>query len=216
MTIKTKICGLNHADAVQAAVEGGADYLGFIFYPPSPRHIDPLTAGHISVGVPESMHKVAVTVNITDDELYHLLEVFHPTMLQLHGQEVPERVAHVKEKTGLPVIKALPVAKPDDLFLIAAYEGVADMLLFDAKPRPTDTLPGGNGVPFDWSILKGIQPHIPWFLSGGLTAENVAEAVEITGAEHLDVSSGVEDAPGVKNSDKIQHFLEKTSMLRSA
>jgi phosphoribosylanthranilate isomerase len=207
---QAKICGLGTAEAVDAAIAGGAAYAGFVFYPPSPRHIAPATAAALAARLPGHMKSVAVLVDPTDDALAALLAAFRPDFLQLHGHESPERTAAVKQKTGLGVIKAVPVASAADLDRAQDYSGVADMVLLDAKaPEGMDgALPGGNGLRFDWDLIAQ-APTLPplWILSGGLDAGNVSEAISVTRAALVDVSSGVEDRPGVKSPVKIKAFL---------
>lgn len=213
--VQAKICGIRTVEAGRAAVTGGAAYIGFIFYPPSPRAIEPKEAARIAAGLPESLGKVAVTVNADDEALGALLEVYPFDLLQLHGKESPARVAEVRKRFGRPVMKAIPVAGAEDLAAVRPYLEAADRLLFDAKP-PKDTkgaLPGGNALSFDWSLLAGRTWPLPWFLSGGLDSGNLAEAVRVTGARAVDVSSGVEDKPGRKNPAKITSFLETLARL---
>ncbi len=209
MTIEVKICGVNSPAALAAAVEGGADYLGFNFYPPSPRYVTPGRAREIAAATPESLTKVGVVVDLDDAALAALLEGVPLDMLQLHGRESPERVDEIRARFGLPVMKVVRIACADDVDAAEAYCAVADRLLFDAKPPKdmTGALPGGNALALDWRLLAGKAWPIPWMLSGGLDAENLAEAVRTSGARALDVSSGIEDAPGRKSPDKIRAFL---------
>jgi phosphoribosylanthranilate isomerase len=202
----TKICGLNTAETVAAAVEGGAAYLGFNFYPKSPRAVTPEIAARLAASVPASVSKVAVVVDADDRLLDGIAEALAPDILQLHGAETPERVAAIRARSGRTVMKALSIATSSDITRARAYESVADLLLFDAKPPPGG-LPGGNGLLFDWQLLKDARWSLRWFLSGGLTPENVGEAIRSTGASRVDVSSGVEDRPGVKSPEKIRRFL---------
>jgi phosphoribosylanthranilate isomerase len=206
VSVAVKICGLKTAETVAAAVEGGAAYLGFNFYPRSPRAVTPEEAGRLAAAVPAGVANVALIVDADDALIDEIVTTLSPHILQLHGRETPERVAAIKARTGLTVMKALPIASADDAAAAHAYDTAADLLLFDAKPPPGG-LPGGNGLPFDWRLLKGARWSLPWLLSGGLTPENVAEAIRSTGAERVDVSSGVEDRPGVKSPDKIRRFL---------
>ena len=213
--VQAKICGIRNEAAAQAAVEGGAAFVGFIFYPPSPRALEPKDAARIAAGLPGSLGKVAVTVNADDEMLGTLLKTYPFDLLQLHGKESPARVAEVRKRFGRPVMKAVPVAAAEDLDAVAPYLEAADRLLFDAKP-PKDmkgALPGGNALSFDWSLLAGRTWPLPWFLSGGLDAGNLAEALRTTGARAVDVSSGVEDKPGRKNPEKIAGFLETLARL---
>lgn len=215
MAVTTKICGVDTVTAVQAAVSGGAAFVGFIFYPPSPRHVTPQQALTLAAQIPSSVGKVGVFVDPTDADLDSTAGTLPLTMVQLHGSEDAERVDAIRAQTGLPVMKAIQVAEARDLGQAAAFESVADWLLFDAKPprNMVSALPGGNALSFDWNLLRGHTKTFPWMLSGGLTPENVAEAVRATGARTVDVSSGVEDAPGVKNPDKIRSFLDVTRSL---
>ena len=206
--MRVKICGLNSRIAVEAAVQSGAAYCGFVFFPKSPRNLTIPQAIDLAALVPPGLAKVALTVDASDFTLAQILESVALDMLQLHGSESPDRVAQVKAKFGLPVIKAISIASEADLSAIAEYSRIADQLLIDAKPAPGAELPGGNGVPFDWKLIAGRRWAAPWMLAGGLTAGNVREAVRLTGANQVDVSSGVETAPGVKNVEKIAAFVK--------
>ncbi len=215
MPIEVKICGVNSPAALGAAVAGGADYLGFIFYPPSPRYVTPGRARAIAAAAPESLTKVGVVVDLDDGALAAILDGAPLDMLQLHGRESPQRVAEIRARFALPVMKAVKIAGADDVAAAEAFCGAADRLLFDAKP-PKDmagALPGGNALALDWRLLAGAAWPIPWMLSGGLDADNLAEAVRVSGARALDVSSGVEDAPGAKSPDKIRAFLTAAKAL---
>ena len=215
MSVDAKICGLTDARSMAAAAEAGAAYVGFIFYPPSPRYVTPETAADLARHA-GSASKVAVTVDLCDDELAAIVATAPIDLIQLHGSETPERVGEVRQRFGLPVMKSVAVAGADDLDRADAYSGVADRLLFDAKPpkEKPDALPGGNALSFDWQLLAGRDWPLPWMLSGGLTADNLAAAVEISRAPAVDVSSGVEDAPGRKNPDKIRALLAAAARLR--
>ena len=203
-----KICGLSDRASIDAALSVGANHLGFVFYPPSPRHLSPEDAGSLARAVPPGVHRVGLFVDPISADIQHAKAVAGLTMIQLHGGESPDRVAEIRQLTGLPVMKALRVSEVDDLQAVRAYAPVADWILFDAKPPKTESaLPGGNGLSFDWTLLRGFQAAIPWMLSGGLDAENVAEAIRTTGARAVDVSSGVESKPGVKDPMRIQAFL---------
>ncbi len=206
--MRVKICGLNSRIAVEAAVQSGAAYCGFVFFPKSPRNLTIPQAIDLAALVPPGLAKVALTVDASDFTLAQILESVALDMLQLHGSESPDRVAQVKAKFGLPVIKAISIASEADLSAIAEYSRIADQLLIDAKPAPGAELPGGNGVPFDWRLISGRRWASPWMLAGGLTAANVREAVRLTGANQVDVSSGVETSPGVKNVEKIAAFVK--------
>ncbi len=204
--MRVKICGISTSDTLAAAVGAGAAYVGFVFFEKSPRHVSLETARALALAVPEGVCKVALTVNATDAELDAMLAEVPIDMLQLHGRESPERVAEVKARFGLPVMKAVGVADETDLPALNDYARVADQILVDAKPPKNADLPGGNGLAFDWRLIAGRRWAVPWMLAGGLTPENAAEAVAMTGAQQLDVSSGVERAPGVKDAKKIAAF----------
>ncbi len=209
--MRAKVCGLSTPESVAAAAQAGAAYVGFVFFAKSPRHVPIEQARQLALDVPVGLCKVALTVNATDAELSEILDAVPIDMLQLHGAESPERVADIKTRFGLPVMKAVGVADADDLPAIAAYSRVADQLLIDAKPPKGADLPGGNGLAFDWRLIAGRKWAVPWMLAGGLTPENVAQAVHLTGAAQVDVSSGVESAPGIKDNDKIAAFLRAAS-----
>ena len=213
MSIEVKICGLTDAAAVKAAVEGGAAMCGFVFFPASPRNLTPKEAAELTKGVPEGVIRVGLTVDADDALLAEIASVAKVDMVQLHGAETPARTNEVRERFGLPVIKVLAVQGPDDLAAAKAYQGVADRLMFDAKPPEDASRPGGNARAFNWRVLKNQTFALPWLLAGGLTAENLAEAVKTSGAVAVDVSSSVEDAPGVKNVDKIRAFLAAAAAL---
>jgi len=206
MALAVKICGLNSPEAVLAAAD--ADFAGFVFYGRSPRNVTPETAASLAALLPARVQRVALMVDPDDAFLKAALAAFEPDLLQLHGSEAPERVAAIKQAFGLPVMKAIPVREAGDLAAADRYRGVADRLLFDAKPpnRP-GALPGGNAESFDWTLLTGRKFALPTMLSGGLTAANVAEAARISGVGAVDVSSGVEDRPGAKNPQKIKDFI---------
>jgi phosphoribosylanthranilate isomerase len=208
MTIAAKICGLNSEPAVAAAIEGGAAYLGFVFYPPSPRAIDPARAAALCAAVPSGVKRVGLFVDADDAAIRAVLDQAPIDMLQFHGHESPERVVAAKLRFNRPVIKAVAIAGPEDVAAAEQYEDDADMLLFDAKPpRRADALPGGNGLAFDWQLIAGREWKLPWMLSGGLNAALLPEAVRISGASAVDVSSGVERRPGDKDPAKIREFL---------
>jgi phosphoribosylanthranilate isomerase len=208
MGATAKICGLKTPDAVDAAIRGGASHLGFIFFAKSPRNIDPQAAGRLADPARASAKIVAVTVDADDAALDRIVDGLAPDFIQLHGRETPERAAEIRRRTGRGVIKALSVSAAEDIQAAAAYEGVADHLMFDAKAPPDALLPGGNGLGFDWDILGERRFSAPWFLAGGLDPGNVADAVRRSGAPLVDVSSGVERAPGVKDPALIQAFLD--------
>lgn len=207
MTLRVKICGLSTAETVRAAVEAGAAYLGFVFFDRSPRNLSFDAARALAVDVPDGVAKVALTVNATDDMLVQLTQTVPLDMVQLHGGEAPVRVAEVKALTGLPVMKAVGVAGPADLAQIDAHEAVADQILVDTKPPKGADRPGGNATPFDWSLIAGRRWTKPWMLAGGLTADNLADALAVTGARQIDLSSAVETAPGVKDPGLIRDFM---------
>lgn len=209
MSVLAKICGLATAEAIAVALDGGAAMLGFVFYPPSPRALTPERAGVLAREVPSGIDKVGLFVDADDATIGATLRQVPLDLLQLHGTESPERVAALKAKFKLPAIKAIKLSAATDLAEAARFDTVADWLLFDAK-APADragALPGGNGLAFDWQLLAGKSFRRPWLLSGGLDAGNLAEAVRISGAPAVDVSSGVESAPGVKDLDRIRAFL---------
>lgn len=204
--INVKICGVKTPADIAAAVEAGARYVGFNFFAKSPRSVDVATAAALAQDVDEGICKVALVVNPTDAALDDLLATVPIDMIQLHGSETPERVVEIKARHGLPVMKAVGVADADDLARLDAYMSVADQLLVDAKPPKDAVLPGGNGLSFDWRLIAGRRWPVPWMLAGGLTAQNVAEAIAMTGARQVDVASAVEAAPGVKDAKLIADF----------
>jgi phosphoribosylanthranilate isomerase len=207
MTPVVKICGLSTAAALDAALEAGADMVGFVFFPKSPRHIDWATARALGLKARRRAKIVALSVDADDDTLKRIVEALSPDLMQLHGSETPARVKQIGELCALPTMKAIGVATRADLAAAEAYEGVADTLLIDAKPPKGATLPGGNGRPFDWSVTRDFSPPVPWLLSGGLDPETVAAAITLSNARGVDVSSGVESAPGVKEPAKIRAFV---------
>ncbi|MFD2740842.1 phosphoribosylanthranilate isomerase [Sulfitobacter aestuarii] len=206
--VNVKICGLTETADLPAAILGGARYLGFVFFAKSPRNVTPEEAAFMAATVPEGICKVALTVNADDEFLDALTARVPLDMLQLHGSESPERVSAIKARYGLPVMKAVGVADAQDLAALERYGRVADQLLVDAKPPRDAVLPGGNGLAFDWRLIAGRRWPVPWMLAGGLTPYNVAEAIRVTGARQVDVSSGVESAPGVKDAARIAAFCE--------
>jgi len=207
VTVTVKICGLATSEALDAALDAGADMVGFVFFPPSPRHLAFAAARTMGARVGGRAEKVALTVDADDALLEGIVEALRPDVLQLHGHESPARVASLKKRFGRPVMKAIAVAAADDLAIVDAYAGIADRLLFDARAPREATRPGGLGNAFDWRLLEDIRPGVPFLLSGGLDAANVAEALRITHAPGVDVSSGVERAPGDKDPDKIRAFV---------
>jgi len=214
MTIAAKICGLSSEAAIAASVEGGAAYLGFVFYPPSPRAVSPERAAALCAAVPSGVQRVGLFVDAEDAAIRAVLDRAPIDILQFHGHETPDRVADAKVRFHRPVMKAIAVAAPEDVLAAARYEEVADLLLFDAKPPArADALPGGNGLAFDWQLIAGRRWRRPWMLSGGLTAALLPEAVRISGAGAVDVSSGVERRPGEKDPEKIREFLRVARSL---
>jgi phosphoribosylanthranilate isomerase len=214
MSVSVKICGLSTEAAVTAAVAGGAAYLGFVFYPPSPRAVMVERATRLCAAVPPGVGRVGLFVDADNDAIAAVLAAAPIDLMQFHGGESPERIADAKTRFGRPVIKAVAIAGPEDVLAAARYEEVADLLLFDAKPpRRPEALPGGNGLAFDWALIAGRSWRRPWMLSGGLTAELLPEAVRISGAAAVDVSSGVESRPGEKDLDKIGAFLAAARVL---
>ena len=207
MALTIKICGLRTPETLDVALESGADQVGFVFFPPSPRNLGMEAARALGQQAAGRAVKVALTVNANDDTLASIVAALKPDMLQLHGTETPERVAVVRSKFGLPIMKALPIATRADLSPIRQYANVADWLLFDARAPQEATRPGGLGKTFDWTLLAGLKVNVPYMLSGGLDAGNVAEAIRITGTPGVDVSSGVEGRAGVKDSSKIRAFI---------
>lgn len=206
--IKVKICGLTRPEHVHWVAEAGAAYAGFVFFPKSPRNLSLAAAREIAIEAPPGLAKVGLVVDADDAALDALMAQVPLDMLQLHGHETPARVADVRARYGLPVMKAVGIAGAGDLAQLDDYAAVADQLLVDAKPPRDAVLPGGNGLSFDWRLLAGRKYWTrPWMLAGGLTPDNVAEAVRLTGARQLDVSSGVETAPGVKDRDLITAFV---------
>ncbi|MGV6847292.1 MAG: phosphoribosylanthranilate isomerase [Marinibacterium sp.] len=204
--VRIKFCGLTRPEDLDAAARARAGYVGLMFFDPSPRNLSVAQARALALDAPEGLAKVAVTVNAGDDVLDRIVGDVPLDMLQLHGAESPDRVAAVKARYGLPVMKAVAVAEEDDLPALDEYARVADQILVEAKPPRGAVLPGGNGVPFDWRLIAGRRWAVPWMLAGGLTPDNVGEAIRLTGARQVDVSSGVESAPGDKDSGRMQAF----------
>ncbi len=207
MTPLVKICGLSTPATLEAALDAGADMVGFVFFPKSPRHVDWATAGALGRQARGRAKIVALSVDVDDDALKRIGDVLAPDLLQLHGRESPARVKRIGELCARPTMKAIGVAAREDLAAANPYVGVADFLLIDAKPPQDAALPGGNGRPFDWSLARDFHPHRPWLLSGGLDPETVEAAIALSGARGVDVSSGVETAPGVKDAGKIRAFV---------
>lgn len=207
MTLDIKICGLKTEDAVAAALEGGASHIGFIFFEKSPRHVSVELAGQLRQHALNRAFAVAVTVDADDTMLDAIVAGMKPDILQLHGNETPERVAEVKRRYGLPVVKAFPVRETGDLEQLAPYRNIADRFLLDAKPPADADLPGGNGIAFDWSILTSLDADVDYMLSGGLNAGNIGAALQTAKPRGIDVSSGVESAPGMKDPERIRAFF---------
>jgi phosphoribosylanthranilate isomerase len=207
MTTDVKICGLKTAEAVDAAVAGGADYIGLVFFAPSPRNVDVATARALADRARDKVKVVALLVDPSDELMRDVMAQVSPDIIQLHGNETPERVAAIRSATGRPVMKAIKVETADDAAGALNYVEQADFVLFDAKAPKGALLPGGNGVAFDWALLDGVKDRVTYMLSGGLTPENVAEAIRVTGAGTVDVSSGVESRPGEKDPELIRRFL---------
>lgn len=216
MSVGVKICGLSTPETVDVSIAAGADYLGFVFFEKSPRHLSFETATALARHVPPSVLKVALTVDADNETLDAVVASLRPDMLQLHGDETPERLTELKSRYGITLMKVIGVAEPEDPLKAQIYRDSADLLLFDAKPPKSmaGALPGGNGLVFDWSLIAGHRPEMPWMLSGGLDATNVAEAIRITGAEAVDVSSGVESTPGRKEPDLIEAFIRAAKGVR--
>jgi phosphoribosylanthranilate isomerase len=207
MSLIVKICGLSTPEALDVALDAGADMVGFVFFPPSPRHVAFAAARALGRRVRGRAQKVALSVDADDALLDAAVEALEPDLLQLHGKETPARLVALRARFGLPVMKAIPVETKSDLAAVATYKASADRLLFDARAPREATRPGGLGKAFDWRLLENLDPGLPFMLSGGLDADNVGEALRITGAPGVDVSSGVERAPGEKDPDKIRAFI---------
>lgn len=206
--IASKICGLTTPDTLDAALSGGAAFVGAVIFAKSPRHLDPLHAATLFERARGRAGIVAVTVDADDALLTEIGLILKPDLIQLHGRETPERAVQARRLTGAGIIRALPISTPEDLEAAAPWEDVADHLMFDARPPEGSDLPGGVGASFDWAMMQGRSYRNPWFLAGGLTPENAARAAAISGAPMLDVSSGVESAPGVKDTARIAAFLQ--------
>jgi len=207
MSLIVKICGLSTRETLDVALDGGADMVGFVFFPPSPRHLSLEVARDLGKLSKRRALKVALTVDADDLTLANIVEALQPDMLQLHGKETVARLRDIKQKFGLPVMKAIAVESPADLAALPGYADVADRILFDARAPKEATRPGGLGAVFDWQVLENLDLKLPFMVSGGLNAENVAEAVRVTRAGGVDVSSGVERTPGVKDPDMIRAFI---------
>ncbi|MER8555294.1 phosphoribosylanthranilate isomerase [Mesorhizobium sp. M0976] len=214
MALDIKICGLKTDKALAAALAGGASHVGFNFFAKSPRYVEPVEAGRLREAARGKTKAVAVTVDASDAFLDEIVEKMQPDMLQLHGAETPDRVAEVKARYGLPVMKALPVSEAADLERVKPFIGIADRFLFDAKPPKGSELPGGNGLAFDWRILAGLDAGVDYMLSGGLNAGNIGDALRLANPRGIDLSSGVESAPGVKEPALIEQFFRAVGAAR--
>src|ERR1700693_6194824 len=213
MSLIVKICGLSTRETLDVALDAGADMVGVVFFPPSPRHLGLETARELGGCAKGRASKVALTVDADDATLANIVEALQPDILQLHGKETVARLRDIKQKFGLPVMKAIAVATPADLAALPGYAAVADRILFDARAPKEATRPGGLGAVFDWRVLENLDIELPFMVSGGLNAGNVAEAVRITRAGGVDVSSGVERTPGVKDQDMIRAFVRAARMI---
>ena len=214
MSVKVKICGVRTPEVVEAAVAAGGDYVGVVFFAQSPRNVTLAEAALVTKAAAGRIATVAVLVDPDDDLIADVMAIATPDLLQLHGREDPKRMAAIKARFGVPLIKAITVASPEDVAVADRYWDVADIMLFDAKPSPKAALPGGNGLPFDWRALSGLQQHRPFALSGGLTPENVGEAIRLTGAVMVDVSSSVERRAGEKDTGLVQSFIRAAKAVR--
>jgi len=207
MSLLVKICGLSTRETLDVALQAGADMVGFVFFPPSPRHLSLEKARELGRHAKGRAVKVALTVDADDATFENIIDALKPDILQIHGKETTARVRDIRQKFGLPVMKALPVETVADLAALPGYAAVADRILFDVRAPKDATRPGGLGAPFDWRLLENLELNLPYMVSGGLHAGNVAEAVRLTGAGGVDVSSGVESAPGVKDPEMIKSFI---------
>ncbi|MER9880035.1 phosphoribosylanthranilate isomerase [Mesorhizobium sp. M0118] len=214
MALDIKICGLKTDKALAAALAGGASHVGFIFFAKSPRYVEPAEAGRLREAARGKAKAVAVTVDASEAFLDEIVKKMQPDMLQLHGVETPGRVAEVKARYGLPVMKALPVGEAADLERVKPFIGIADRFLFDAKPPKGSELPGGNGLAFDWRVLAGLEAGVDYMLSGGLNAGNIGDALRLANPPGIDVSSGVESAPGIKEPALIEQFFRAAGAAR--
>jgi phosphoribosylanthranilate isomerase len=208
MAVPTKICGVSTPEAARAALDGGAGFVGFVFFDKSPRNLAPEAAARLAAPVRNRAKIVALAVDPTDAEVDRIASILQPDLIQLHGKETPSRVRAIGQRAGVGLIKALPVSESDDLAAATAYDGLVEHLMFDAKPAKDAALPGGNGGRFDWTLLAGRRFSRPWFLAGGLDPWNLAEAISQSGAPMVDVSSGVERGPGLKDPALITAFLD--------
>lgn len=207
MSLLVKICGLSTQETLDVALDAGADMVGFVFFPPSPRHVSLETGRDLGRQVKRRALKVALTVDADDATLDNIMDALSPDIFQLHGKESVARLRDIKRRFGRPVMKAVPVATAADLAVLPGYAAVADRILFDARAPKDATRPGGLGEPFDWHLLENLDPNLPYMVSGGLHADNVAEALRVSRAGGADVSSGIESAPGVKDPEMIKAFI---------
>ena len=216
MSLLVKICGLSTRETLDVALDAGADMVGFVFFPPSPRHLSLELGRDLGRQVQRRALKVALTVDADDATLDNIMDALSPDILQLHGKESVARLRDIKQRFGRPVMKALPIETAADLAVLPGYAAVADRILFDARPPKDATRPGGLGAPFNWRLLENLDPKLPYMVSGGLHADNVAEALRLTRAGGVDVSSGVESAPGVKDRDLIEAFIRASRATRES
>jgi phosphoribosylanthranilate isomerase len=216
MTLLVKICGLSTRETLEVALDAGADMVGFVFFPPSPRHLSLEAGRDLGRQVKRRALKVALTVDADDATLDNIMDALSPDIFQLHGKESVARLRDIKQRFGCPVMKAVPVANAADLAVLPGYVAVADRILFDARAPKDATRPGGLGVPFDWHLLENLDLKLPYMVSGGLHADNVAEALRVTRAGGVDVSSGIESAPGVKDPELIKAFIRAARAIQDA
>jgi len=216
MPLLVKICGLSTRETLETALDAGADMVGFVFFPPSPRHVSLETGRELGRQVKKRALKVALTVDADDATLDNIMDALSPDIFQLHGKESVARLRDIRQKFGRPVMKAVPVAIAADLAVLPGYAAVADRILFDARAPKDATRPGGLGAPFDWHLLENLDLKLPYMVSGGLHADNVAEALRVTGAGGVDVSSGIESAPGVKDPEMIKAFIRAARATQDA
>lgn len=214
MSLLVKICGLSTRETLETALDAGADMVGFVFFPPSPRHVSLETGRDLGRQVKRRALKVALTVDADDATLDNIMDALSPDIFQLHGKESVARLRDIKQKFGRPVMKAVPVATAADLAVLPGYAAVAERILFDARAPKDATRPGGLGEPFDWHLLENLELKLPYMVSGGLHADNVAQALRVTGAGGVDVSSGVESAPGVKDPEMIKAFIRAARAIQ--
>jgi phosphoribosylanthranilate isomerase len=216
MTTEIKICGLKDPDALETAIVAGADLAGIVYFAKSPRHLDMARAADLAGRARGRIGLVALTVDADDRLIDEIVETVRPDMLQFHGSESPERVAAVRDRTGLGIIKAVGISAARDLAAAEPYAGICARLMLDAKPPRQANRPGGLGQAFDWTVLEGYEPGVPWLLAGGLTPDNVADALAVSRAPGVDVSSGVESAPGVKDPERIRQFIRAVRQYDAA